>query len=420
MDNNTEFDTTALELVCIGFGTTALSVAIALHERKSIDKTWFLESQPQARWKPNARIPSERLRTSFLNDLVTSENPRSKFTFLNYLHSTNQLIAYANSSQLCPSREMFTDYLRWCAACFQDQVKFNKCATAVLPLRRKDGPVELWKVVYSDSETRQQSSVAAKQVVIAVGNQPRIPHLLSTFNIRPRVVHSSECLDVIPSVLSATGGKSRLAVVGDGQNAADVFHYLQGIREDHQVTWFTRDPVLQGMDETPFVVDSTKRPISKMGQVLPIELRRRTDESFVHETRSVINCELLKSIYEVQYTQSVKQRDSKKWKCQIKLQSQLLKAEETPDRRIKLSFHPPDPEEAMTDANVFDLVIAATGYERNEYKRLMAPLMDLLDGRQITVNREYNVNFRVGSLAPGCSIWLQGSFADGEDVSPIL
>merc|ERR1711939_660796 len=89
-DNNMQSDSQPLDLVCIGFGITALSIAIALHERQSLDNTLFLESQPQSSWKPCPDIPATRLRTSFLNDLITSENPRSKFTFMNYLQATNR------------------------------------------------------------------------------------------------------------------------------------------------------------------------------------------------------------------------------------------------------------------------------------------------------------------------------------------
>lgn len=242
---------TSFDLVCVGFGASALSIAIALHERNAIDNTLFIERQPKSSWMPGSKSPASRLRTSFLNDLITSENPRSKFTFMKYLHATNRLVLYANSSQIRPSREMYTDYLRWCAAPFQHRVTFGKQVTAVSPVSEGQGPVRYWNVILLDPETGRQDSVTAKQVICAVGLQPRIPSPLSSGNNSKVVVHASDCMKQISSTLRATGGKCRFAIIGEGQTAAEVFDHIHGIRGEHQVVWFTQDSVLRGADDTP-------------------------------------------------------------------------------------------------------------------------------------------------------------------------
>ncbi len=144
-----------------------------------------------------------------------------------------------------------------------------------------------------------------------------------------------------------------------------------------------------------------------MGQALPIELRN------TNNSKSGIDSDLLKAIYEVQYTQSVKEADPSRWQFQIQLGRQLCGAETSPQNKLRLSF------DSLPPQGDFDLVIAATGYERNQHKQLLAPLTagSLLDGPELSVDREYRVNLRSGVLAPGCGLWLQGSFADGDDVS---
>lgn len=255
-----ELSSRHLDLVCIGFGATSLALAVALRDRNAAaadDDVVFLESQPRSRWRPcTDGSPSSRVGSSFLNDLITSENPRSKFTFLNYLHATGRLVLFANDSQIRPAREMFADYLRWCASFFDDRVRYGVRVTAVVPSlwsstggSNNNNKIQGWKVVYSDAQGHT-GFVTAKQVVCAVGNSPRIPAPLAGLR---QVVHSSDCLQAVASVLNAphpTGGP-RIAVVGDGQTAAEVFDHLVGIRSDHKVTWFTRDSVLRGQDETP-------------------------------------------------------------------------------------------------------------------------------------------------------------------------
>ena len=250
MDSGGQLENTPYDIVCIGFGATAISIAIALHERKAIGRATFLERQTQLTWTPSANLPGNRMRMSFLNDLVVSENPRSKFTFVNYLHSTNSLVAYANSSQIRPSREMFTDYLRWCAAQFTTRVRFGSHVTAITALEDGNGRVEAWKVVYSDHDTGKVDFVTARQVVCAVGIQPKMPAVLSKHECHASVIHSSVCLDNIPWVLRNTNGDCRFAVIGNGQDAAEIFDYLNSLRGQHHVSWFTRDTVLRGSDST--------------------------------------------------------------------------------------------------------------------------------------------------------------------------
>ncbi len=164
--------------------------------------------------------------------------------------------------------------------------------------------------------------------------------------------------------------------------------------------------------------ENVKRPISKLGQALPLELRNRAIGGASSQgSQSFIQKDLLDHIYDVQYDQSVKEPDPKKWRCQIVYQSQVAGAEKTPAGPVRLVVQIEDGDNLKQEHGEFDLVISATGYERSECKRILAPLTGLLDGHKITVNRDYQVNLRSGSASTKCGVWLQGSLADGEDVS---
>jgi L-ornithine N5-oxygenase len=251
MTSSTTSAKQAYDLVCIGFGASALSLAVSLKERRVLAGTLFLEQQTQESWKPCHSLISARMKTSFLNDLITSENPRSKFTFISYLHSTNQLVVYTNSGRIAPSRAMFADYLRWCAKHFEQHISFGSRVVGVTPIQSLHGMVEGWNVLFEDVSTGQRATVTTRQVICAAGLQQKLLSVLSSSPIRAHVVHSSGALEAITTVLKAKKGKHRFAVVGNGNHAAEIFQYLHGIYGNHDVHWFTQQSSLKGNDETP-------------------------------------------------------------------------------------------------------------------------------------------------------------------------
>ncbi|EXJ54876.1 uncharacterized protein A1O5_12942 [Cladophialophora psammophila CBS 110553] len=413
MDGNRDTDIPTLDLVCVGFDITGVANAVALKERNGLSKdTMFLESQLEAFWKPLRSTPASRLRASFLNDLITSENPRSPFTFLNYLHATNRLILYANSAQIRPSREMFSDYLRWCAGRLRAQVQYGKMVTSVRPLRDGKGSVAAWEVVFVDAVTGEKKAATAKQVVYAASNHLYVPKVLRAPTLQTLVLHSSEYLEAIPSLLR-DNPRARIAVLGNGQNAAEAFDQLHGIRGEHDVIWFTKDAVLRGDDETPFLLESIMQPTSSTQLNMPPEIRRReVNGASTLTSSSSIEPRLLRQIYDAQYDFSVKEPDSQKWRFQIRFQHEAVHAERTADGRVRLFVQTPEnPSEPAT----FDAVISATGFGQHVHYRALEPLQALLDGPSVTVDRDYHINFRKGVLAPGCGIWFQGSLANDGD-----
>jgi L-ornithine N5-oxygenase len=105
------------DVVIVGFGPAALAQAIALFEQpvgpknvlileKSVGFSWRGKELPHGRTK---------MRTNLIQDLVTARNPKSEFTFVNYLWSTDNLVGYTNLGTINPPRQLFSMYLEWCA-----------------------------------------------------------------------------------------------------------------------------------------------------------------------------------------------------------------------------------------------------------------------------------------------------------------
>ncbi|EAQ85528.1 hypothetical protein CHGG_09542 [Chaetomium globosum CBS 148.51] len=85
-----------LDLVCVGFGPASVAIAVALHDSMEAGKmaqapkVLFLEKQPQFAWHAGMLLPGAKMQISFVKDLASLRDPRSNFTFLNYLHKNNR------------------------------------------------------------------------------------------------------------------------------------------------------------------------------------------------------------------------------------------------------------------------------------------------------------------------------------------
>ena len=239
------------DLICVGFGPASLAIAVALHDKHVNARVLYLERQPEFRWHAGMLLPDARMQISFLKDLATLRDPRSKFTFLNYLKSRNRLVAFTNLSTFLPLREEYNDYLTWCASHFNHDVRYSHETIDISPADAHYGPIELWNVLSRNVETGEKATLTARHIVIAVGGKPRIPESLSDSSPDSPIVHSSSYSHVVPKVFAEKHRKRHVAVVGGGQSAAEIFHDLQNRFDNVSVTLFTGDSALRPSDDSP-------------------------------------------------------------------------------------------------------------------------------------------------------------------------
>ena len=127
------------DLVGIGFGPSNLALAVALHEEAEQQnsrslRTIFLEAKPEFSWHPGMLLEDMSIQVSFLKDLATLRNPRSQFTFLNYLKVNGRLDSFINLQEFFPTRLEINDYFKWVSKHFDSQVFYGKTVTELRPL----------------------------------------------------------------------------------------------------------------------------------------------------------------------------------------------------------------------------------------------------------------------------------------------
>ena len=267
------------DLVCIGFGPASLAIGVALHDMLSTPnkaspsrighppKVAFLERQPHFAWHAGMLVPGASMQITFIKDLATLRNPKSDFTFLNYLHRHQRLIHFSNLGTFLPLRLEYEDYLRWCAGWFEEVVEYDQEVLDVTPERisANDSKLSSFVVRSKHGTTGQITSFRAKHVVIAVGGRPKVPKALPMDH--PRIFHSSRYTRVVSKLLKeldpqqhATSNGNyhaaltrpvHIVVIGNGQSAAEIFNDLHSRCPHAKTSMLIKGAALRPSDDSP-------------------------------------------------------------------------------------------------------------------------------------------------------------------------
>src|SRR5438270_12775222 len=92
------------DVIGIGIGPANLALAVALEEEAGELRRLFLDSKPAPVWHPGMLLDDATIQLSVLKDLAMLRNPRSHFTFLNYLKAKGRLLDFLNLRDLFPTR----------------------------------------------------------------------------------------------------------------------------------------------------------------------------------------------------------------------------------------------------------------------------------------------------------------------------
>ncbi|EXA47697.1 L-ornithine N5-oxygenase [Fusarium oxysporum f. sp. conglutinans race 2 54008] len=435
---DSEFD-----LICAGFGPASLAVAVAIHdaiaEGKKLrpdgaaPKVLFLEKQTKFAWHAGMLLPGAKMQISFIKDLATLRNPRSEFTFLNYLHRQGRLVDFTNLSTFLPARTEYEDYLRWCSSWFDHVVSYNNEVLSISPESKEAGAVKTFTVQARNGKTGQVQSFRSRHVLVAAGGQPSLPKSLPAKH--PRVLHSSQFANYAPQILAKQNAPYRVAVIGAGQSAAEIFNNVQNLYPNSKTYLIMRQEFLRPSDDSPFV-NSIFNP-EYIDNLWPRSVRAR--ETLLTEARAtnygVVRLELIEHLFEKMYDQKREISDDEtQWPHRILAGREIASVDTKGDAlEIKVQRVNDGPLDGFVDQETFDvdLIVAATGYKRSAHVDMLKDAWTMLpktvsgrnespkgvngwnvetqDGeRKLAVGRDYRVKFSPGTVADDSGVWLQG------------
>ena len=393
------------DVIGIGFGPSNIALAIALDEKRRdghrLD-AMFIEKQPAFAWHKDMMLEHAHMQISFLKDLATLRNPTSRFTFINYLHEKGRLTDFVNLKSFFPSRHEFNDYLSWAAEQFEDACAYGEEVFEVLPEER-GGEVELLRV-RSRNHAGKLVERLARNLVVGIGGAANIPDGFRALRSDPRVFHSSSYLQDIAQLPDAR----RIAVVGAGQSAAEIFMDLQGRPGAPQVDLITRARSIRPADDSPFVNEIFNAEFTDYTFSRSEEERAALLDEFWHTNYAVADLELIQQIYKAFYQQRVTGGNRLRF-----LRRHDIRSATADGQGVHLVLWDRNAQREHTVR--YDAVVLATGYVREHHKALLAPLAGYLG--DYTVDRHYRVQ-----AAPGFrpAIYLQGACEDSHGLSDTL
>lgn len=231
-----------VDLIGVGFGPANLALAIALEEVGSGLSAVYLEAETDPSWHPGMLIRGTDIQHNPHRDLVSLRNPRSRYSFMNYLHETGQLVKHLNLPARFPLRREYADYVRWARKNVGADVRYGRRVTSVT--MESIGPDLRHRVTTDQGET-----FLARSVVLGPGRSPFIPEAFTTVR-DPRVVHLQQYLPSLERFGEA--GPGSVVVVGGSQSAVEIVLDLVDRFPRTVVHVVSRSWSLRAKDHSPF------------------------------------------------------------------------------------------------------------------------------------------------------------------------
>ncbi|MBN7461906.1 lysine N(6)-hydroxylase/L-ornithine N(5)-oxygenase family protein, partial [Mycobacteroides abscessus subsp. abscessus] len=310
----------------IGFGPSNLALAIALSEHPHRLSAQFVDAQSRFGWHRGMLIPGARMQVSFLKDLVTLRNPKSHYTFVNYLTERGRLPDFINQQSFFPTRQEFHDYLDWAQEAREPDVSYSSRMTGI------EATSDGFEVRLQDTTgSRPDRLMRARALVLGCGTFPAMP---SGINPTARQWHSSqllhrlEALDVPPA---------RVAVVGAGQSAAEAVAYLHSQYPGAQVHAIFARYGYSPADDSPYANRIFDPAAVDDFYGAPAEVRRQLVDYHRDTNYAAVDSPLIADLYDREY----RERVSGERRLWMHNASRIAAVDETPDRvRLAITHLP--------------------------------------------------------------------------------
>ncbi|MFF2808828.1 lysine N(6)-hydroxylase/L-ornithine N(5)-oxygenase family protein [Streptomyces sp. NPDC058000] len=239
------------DVLGIGFGPANLALAIALEEEGHDLDMRFLEARPGPSWQSAMMLDGSDIQNHPVRDLVSLRNPRSRYSFINYLFENERLLEHLNVPMEFPLRKEYAQYVTWAAGHFGHLVDYGVHVTGVTVGRDAEGgPV--YTVTTSAGDTLQ-----ARALVIGTGRAPFIPEPFDAVDT-PRIFHLTRYLPALQQLeeLGVAGQGDRsprtVTVIGGSQSAVELTIDLTRRFPRARVNTLVRSLTLRQKDTSPF------------------------------------------------------------------------------------------------------------------------------------------------------------------------
>lgn len=352
------------DVIGVGFGPANIALAICAEEDHRPLRLRFFEGRSEPGWQSEMMTHRANIQNHPLRDLVTPRNPRSRYSFTNFLFENGLLFRHLNLGIESPLRKEYAQYIAWVASHFSPLVQYGVRVERVRVLE-----TGLWRVDTSDGCTH-----TARSLVLATGRTPYLPHVFQQLQ-DPRVFHSTEYLSSLEGLLKR-GTPRSIAIVGASQSAVEITLDLKRRLPQTRLACYIRNFGFRLKDTSPFMEEAVFPEHAEQYFAFSQTQRRAMDTDLRFMNYSSADMDVLRELYLAMYEESM----DGEVLIELRRNSEILGIEKAGERlairdRNKYSGH--------VECREHDAAIVATGFrdlgtlERQErIPPLLAPLAE--------------------------------------------
>jgi len=382
-----------VELLAIGAGPSNLALAAALDELAPNDlakNSLLIERGDTVAWQRGMLLPWTQAQVSFVKDLATMRNPRSRFSFLNYLHSVGRLDDFVNLGTFTPYRTEISEYLQWAANSLTAvRVEYDRECVGIEPRYDVANVLTGWRTRLADGST-----IGSRFLSIGVGRDPHVPAALAGVPAR-RLIHSTQYLPRIDELSKDL--PYHVAVIGGAQSAAEMLYAVQQDLPNCQATMVMRSIGLNNYESSKFTNELYYSSFTDDF----FNARPQAREQLLREMHRTNYSGLAPALLDALYRQRYQDRLAGRQRMQIVTMTDVTGAR-TDNEGVVLELT--DRKNGAIRELRCDLVLLGTGFEP-EMPAAIRRLGDELGLEKLRVTREYRL-VTEGPATAAC--YLQG------------
>ncbi|MFL6136566.1 MAG: SidA/IucD/PvdA family monooxygenase [Frankiaceae bacterium] len=367
-----------VELLAVGAGPSNLGLAVALEELAPdlAESSLVIDRNPTIEWQQGMLLPWAKSQVSFLKDLVTQRNPRSRFSFLSHLKATGRLDDFVNMSSYLPYRVEIAEYLRWVARSLAKvRIELGREVVSIAPQWDALGVLSGWLTTLADGST-----ITSRFLVLGIGRDPYVPPVLQGLP-HGRVVHSSSYAPHIATLSREV--PYRVAVVGSSQSAAEIVWALRTDLPDADVAWVMRRIALAADPSTKFTNELYYNSCVDQFYEYSPEARERILREMYGTNYACVTPAMAEMLYADTYLDRIRDRTSRRIITAVDITGASVVSDEVvlelTDRRT-----------GTVSELHRDLVLLGTGFS-TEPPRLLRRLTDEIGLERVDVTRNYRL-----------------------------
>jgi lysine N6-hydroxylase len=360
------------DIMGIGIGPFNLGLAAILEDIPQVSAL-FLEQKATFDWHPGMLLPTARMQVPYFADLVTIVNPRSRFTYHNFLHETKTFFRFVNQDNIYPLRKEYNRYCQWVAGQLESLLFGHTCEAI-----HYDEEIARYIVKANDK------TFHAKHLVLGTGHAPHMPACLQKFN-HICCLHSKDYLHRKTELLKGRN----ITIIGSGQSAAEIFYDLLAHADlFDNLSWFTRSNRFHPMDVSPFATEMTSIDYIDYFFGLNEQTKVGVLKGQKHLYKG-INDDLLSQINEALYVRWI---NGYRNNICIQGNCELTNTTYNDNEEVVLHFRHLEAKESIRHST--NVIIAATGYQQQPppYIQPIVQYINWTASNEYALNRNYSID----------------------------